>query len=78
MCGVFYLTEDNAELKNFYKSDKELIFYNDKEDLSDKIKYYLANDNEREKIAKAGRDRAIKEHSWEKRFEKCFKEIGVA
>jgi spore maturation protein CgeB len=36
----------------------------------DKIKYYLAHDTERTRIAAAARERALREHTWAKRIER--------
>lgn len=77
MCGCFYITEYQEELGEFYRIGNEIVCYKDRNELVDKIKYYLAHAEEREKIRKAGYERAIKDHTWERRFEKAFKEIGV-
>jgi spore maturation protein CgeB len=41
------------------------------------VRYYIDHPNEAEAIARAGRARAEKEHTWEKRFEKLLKTIGL-
>ncbi|MCX5713345.1 MAG: glycosyltransferase [Candidatus Omnitrophica bacterium] len=42
------------------------------------MKYYLAHDIEREEIRQAGYQRAVREHTWQKRFEQVFRQIGLA
>lgn len=42
------------------------------EDVIGLIDYYLSNDEEREKIAQAGRTQVLKSHTWDKRIEKIL------
>ena len=76
-CGGFMLTNYVEHLENYYKIGKEVICFNDLKDLKEKIKYYLVHEDEREKIAKAGYIRTIKEHTYEKRFIYIFKKMGI-
>ncbi len=78
MSGGFYMVEYMEELEEFFDIGKEVVCYNGPDDLAEKIKYYLEHDNEREKIRKAGYERCLREHTWHKRFEMVFKEIGLA
>jgi len=75
-CGGFLITEKANDIKSYYESGKEIITYESLGDLIKKIKYYLKNEKEREKIAMAGYERTLKEHTYEKRFNKIFKTIG--
>ena len=45
--------------------DKEAIFYDDIPDAIDKIEYYLAHENERVEIARAGYERVRRDYQWE-------------
>lgn len=77
MSGAFYMVEYMQELEEFYEIGKELVCYHDKKDLAEKARYYLVHDGERERIRQAGYRRAISEHTWQKRFEHVFGEIGL-
>jgi len=77
MSGTFYMVEYMKELEEFFEIGKEVVCYRDKNDLAEKIRYYLRHDSEREKIRKAGYWRARSEHTWQKRFRKIFKKIGL-
>jgi len=77
MSGAFYLVEYMDELEEFFSIGKEIVCYYDKKDLVEKAKYYLRHDAERELIRQAGYRRAIGEHTWQKRFNKVFREIGL-
>lgn len=77
MSGAFYITGYQEELKEYYEIGKEIICYKTKEDLLDKIKYYLKHQDEAETIRIAGQKRAIKDHTWENRFRELFRKIGL-
>jgi hypothetical protein len=78
MSGGFYMVEYMEELEEFFEIGKEIVCYSNKEDLVEKIKYYLNHDVERERIRKAGHERCLRDHSWHKRFQTAFKEMGLA
>lgn len=67
--GSFMLTNYNKHFHEFtqFNSDIEKMFYYDEEDLGNKIKYYLNNSDEREKIAKSANEFILDNHSYENR-----------
>lgn len=77
MSGGFYMVEYMEELEEFYEIGKEIVCYTGPEDLAQKIKYYLANDAERETIRRAGYERCKRDHSWQQRFEMAFQMMGL-
>lgn len=77
MSGGFYMVEYMEELEEFYEIGKEIVCYSGREDLAQKIRYYLAHDAEREAIRQAGRERCLRDHTWQKRFEMAFHEMGL-
>jgi spore maturation protein CgeB len=54
-----------------------VVTYGDFDDLVEKIRHLLSHPEEAERIRKAGFERARFEHTWEMRFEKVFKHLGV-
>lgn len=76
MCGAFYLVEYFHELEEFFKPEREIVFFYDENDLLAKVKFYLTHETEREEIRKAGFEKAVNEHSWQKRFQTAFKQMG--
>jgi spore maturation protein CgeB len=46
--------------------------------LIDKSRYYLAHESERRAIAEAGQRRALRDHTWAKRFDGLFRILGIA
>lgn len=77
MSGGFYMVEYMEELAEFFDIGREIVCYKDPDDLAEKIKYYLKNDNERERIRRAGYERCLRDHTWHRRFEMAFKEMGL-
>jgi spore maturation protein CgeB len=77
MSGACYLVEYFDELTDFFEPDKEMICFSSPDELIEKTRYYLAHDTERERIRLAGMRRAQQEHTWHKRFETVFRQIGM-
>lgn len=77
MSGGLYLTEHHQELTSFYDVGREIVSYTDFDDLTQKIRWLLDNPEQAESIRQAGYERARREHSWEGRFEKVFRMLGV-
>lgn len=71
-CGSLLLTMDTKEIAEYFIPGEEIVTYRDADDASEKIKYYLENEGERERIASKGYERVIKEHTMEKRFLDIF------
>ena len=76
-CGAFLLTEYVDHLEDYYDIGREVECFRSSRELAEKIDYYLKHEEEREKIAKAGYERTMREHTWEKRFNDIFKTMGL-
>jgi spore maturation protein CgeB len=66
--GAGLITDWKENISDFFKPDAEIITYRNAKECIDKITYYLKNDDEREAIAKAGQNRTLNEHTYEKRI----------
>lgn len=53
-CGGFCLTNYQPEIAEVFEDGKELVMYTDSDDMLQKVNYYLAHEEERMQIAKAG------------------------
>jgi spore maturation protein CgeB len=71
----FLLTDHFKELKNLFKLKKEMISYQNYEELNELIDYYVDNKNERDKLALAGYKRVLKEHDVVHRMKTLLKTI---
>lgn len=77
MSGGLYLTSYHPELEDCYKIGEEIVCYKDKWDCLKKIKYLLEHPDQAQTIRKAGHERALREHTWERRLEKLFGILGL-
>lgn len=62
--GSMLIAERTAEHQELFEEDKEAIFFDTKEELSEKISFYLAHDSARIEIAKLGRYRTLSNYHW--------------
>lgn len=66
-CGTLLIVDKKDNLGEIFEIGKEVVAYENTEDLIDKIKYYLSHEEERKKIAKAGQERTLRDHTYEVR-----------
>ena len=66
-CGTFLITNYTPGLEKLFDIGKEIVVYNDLNDLDNKVKYYLENEEERENIANAGYERSKTDHTYYER-----------
>ncbi len=69
--GGFLLTNFQADFLDYFVPDQDFVYFNDSEDLLNKIEYYLSHEKERKEIAANGHETVKKNHS----FKKCFQEL---
>jgi spore maturation protein CgeB len=73
--GGMLMTQVAPGLDEFFLPNKEIVVFEDVDDLADKIGYYLTHPAERDSIAQAGYERARGEHTYEHRFRRLFEQI---
>lgn len=57
--GGFMLHERTGEAMQLFAEDRDCVYFSDTDELVEKIRYYLAHDDERRRIAAAGRRRCV-------------------
>lgn len=77
MCGALYCTGYTEELAEMFEPGEEILTYRDEGEMLDKVKYYLKHEDEGENIRLAGRQRALKDHTYQRRFDQLFEKIGL-
>lgn len=53
-CRTLLIEDEGIEAKDFFDEGKDFLMCHSKEDMLEKVKYYLAHDREREAIAESG------------------------
>ncbi|MHA1252952.1 MAG: CgeB family protein [Candidatus Helarchaeota archaeon] len=71
-CGAFCLTDRAERIEKLFEIGKEIVIFEDVQDLKEKIDYYLDNDDERQEIALRGQKRTYKDHTIENRIKKVI------
>ena len=80
LAGGFLLTEYVPGIEAYFEIDREIICFHSRQEMMDKIAYYLAHEVERKAIARAGWEKATREYSSTHMVAKVFNQIerGVA
>ena len=68
--GTCLLTDWKENIREYLEPDYEIVTYESKEEVLEKVKYLLDNPKEREKIALNGQRRTLRDHTLKKRVEK--------
>ncbi len=66
--GTCLVTEQKANLHEMFAPNVEVVTYRDEADCVERIGYYLAKDEQRSAIARAGRQRTHREHTYDIRM----------
>jgi spore maturation protein CgeB len=66
-CEGFQLVDRRKYMDGVFEDGKDLVVFDTVDDLRKKIKYYLANEEERLAIAAHGRETVVKNHTYERR-----------
>ena len=72
-CGGFQLCDPRLELPNLFDIGREIITFDSVEDFHRKKDYYLQHPDERDRIAEAGRQRVLREHTYLHRMQEMLK-----
>ncbi len=75
MSGSLYLTHANPDLATLFEFDREIVVYSSIGDCVNKVRHHLADATTRERIAQAGCARAVKDHTWSRRFDEIFSRL---
>lgn len=71
-CGGFLLTNFQAEIPMYFENGKDLVYYEDTNDLMRKAEYYLSHEEERRAIALNGYRKVKAQHSYQKRIQQML------
>lgn len=73
-CGCLPITTENIWVKDNFTEGEELLLYRPRHwnEINDKVNYYLSNENERQRIVAQGREKVMREHTWDNRVEQLL------
>jgi spore maturation protein CgeB len=74
-CEAFQLVDERTLLPEAFTAGEEVVTFNSIADLKEKIDYYSTRPEERRRIARKGRERALRDHTYEKRMEEMLSVI---
>ena len=74
-CGGFLMSNYQAELAEYFVNGEELILWEDFDDMLRKIDYYLAHEEERKKIAEAGKKKVKQLFHYEILIEQMINQV---
>lgn len=75
--GGFLLTDHYDEISELFEIGKEIETYSSGKELREKVEYYLSHEEERMKIAEAGKKKFYEFYSWEQRVKKFAERVGL-
>jgi spore maturation protein CgeB len=71
-CGVFQIVDWRPNIAKFLEPETEVVTFRTREELREKVAYYLCHDGERKAIADRAYTRAQREHTYEHRLKKLL------
>jgi spore maturation protein CgeB len=77
-CGAFQIADWKPGLTELFEPEREVVTFHTREELREKVDYYLARPEERQAIADRAYARAHREHTYEIRLRRMFQLMGQA
>jgi spore maturation protein CgeB len=71
-CGAFQIVDWRPNITKFLEPETEVVTFHTREELREKVDYYLSHDGERKVIADRAYARAHREHTYEHRLKKLL------
>jgi spore maturation protein CgeB len=73
--GGFLLSNFQVEYPMYFNLDEDLVCYYNEDDLMEKVDYYLAHEEQRQRIARNGYEKVKKYHTYDIRMQEMMKII---
>jgi spore maturation protein CgeB len=77
-CGAFQIADWKPALPELFEPEREIVTSRSREELREKVDYYLARPEERRAIADRAYARAHREHTYEIRLQQMFESLGLS
>lgn len=73
--GGFLLTNFQSDFLDYFVPDEDFVYYENQEDLIEKVQYYLTHEKRRMEIAHNGHEKVKENHSFELFFKHIFEVV---
>jgi spore maturation protein CgeB len=73
--GAFQLVDRRAQLPEFFKPKEEVTTFQNLAEAREKIDYFLAHEEERLRVARKGRERCLRDHTYRVRMAQALEII---
>lgn len=73
--GAFQLVDEKPGLHEYFTVGKEIVTFSDEHDLREKVAYFLANEQDRQQVARAGHERVGRDHTLVQRMDYLLRNI---
>jgi len=77
-CGAFQIADWKPALPGLFEPEREIVTFRSREELREKVNYYLAHPEERQEIADRAYARAHREHTYEIRLQRMFGTLSLS
>ena len=74
--GALVFTNRFPEVERYFEYGRELVGFEDTEDLLQKVRHYLDHPDEAETIRRAGRERVLREHTWRSVWPRILRDLS--
>lgn len=75
--GGFLLTNYQSEFEEYFVRGEDFDYYEDYDDLVNKVDYYMTHEKERQEIARNGMEKVLREHTLDKRIDEIEKILSL-
>lgn len=77
-CNAFLISAYADDMSRWYEDGKEIVYYDGSDgDLIEKVRYYLNRTEERKRIAQAGYERTLRDHTYQQRLADIFRKLSL-
>ena len=70
--GAFQLVDPRLQLPEFFRPEEEVVTFHDLTEARGKIAFFLAHEEERLRVAQAGRERCLRDHTFSIRMDQAL------
>jgi hypothetical protein len=74
--GTLLVTDHKQNLAELFAPGEEVVAYRTPEECAELVSYYLEHEEERERIARAGQERTLREHTYYQRMQELANIVG--